>query len=112
METGLKEAIMFYVVVLQGVLDRFSQIEPKLIFSINAVVYNGKVHDHMCKLTPVAKGMFTSICIWARSHFAFAFALVLISFDVCRYLPSLSVNSTIEMIRPKYIANANPRFSR
>ncbi len=28
---------------VQGVLDRFSQIQPKIIFSVNAVHYNGKV---------------------------------------------------------------------
>uniref|UniRef100_A0A672HU98 Acetoacetyl-CoA synthetase n=1 Tax=Salarias fasciatus TaxID=181472 RepID=A0A672HU98_SALFA len=36
---------------VNGVLDRFSQIQPKLIFSVAAVVYNGKTHDHMEKLT-------------------------------------------------------------
>ncbi|KAJ4942387.1 hypothetical protein JOQ06_012253 [Pogonophryne albipinna] len=42
---------------VNGVLDRFSQIQPKLIFSIAAVVYNGKTHDHMEKLTSVVKGL-------------------------------------------------------
>ncbi|KAI5086922.1 acetoacetyl-CoA synthetase isoform X1, partial [Silurus meridionalis] len=40
-----------------GVLDRFSQIQPKLIFSVAAVVYNGKQHDHMEKLQRVVKGL-------------------------------------------------------
>lgn len=40
----------------QGVLDRFSQIQPKLIFSVNAVWYNGKIHNHIDKLTQVVKG--------------------------------------------------------
>ncbi|KAF3695513.1 Acetoacetyl-CoA synthetase [Channa argus] len=40
---------------INGVLDRFSQIQPKLIFSVAAVVYNGKTHDHMEKLTNVVK---------------------------------------------------------
>lgn len=40
-----------------GVLDRFSQIQPKLIFSVNAVHYNGKVHDHLEKLEKVVKGL-------------------------------------------------------
>ncbi|XP_062273888.1 LOW QUALITY PROTEIN: acetoacetyl-CoA synthetase [Scomber scombrus] len=40
-----------------GVLDRFSQIQPKLIFSVAGVVYNGKTHDHMEKLTSVVKGL-------------------------------------------------------
>ncbi|XP_049326545.1 acetoacetyl-CoA synthetase [Astyanax mexicanus] len=42
---------------VNGVLDRFSQIQPKLIFSVAAVVYNGKQHDHMDKLTRVVKGL-------------------------------------------------------
>ncbi|KAF7687150.1 hypothetical protein HF521_014378 [Silurus meridionalis] len=40
---------------VNGVLDRFSQIQPKLIFSVAAVVYNGKQHDHMEKLQRVVK---------------------------------------------------------
>ncbi|KAK3084974.1 hypothetical protein FSP39_022234, partial [Pinctada imbricata] len=42
---------------VQGVLDRFTQIEPKLIFSVNAVWYNGKVHNHLEKLQQVVKGL-------------------------------------------------------
>ncbi|XP_041756126.1 acetoacetyl-CoA synthetase isoform X2 [Coregonus clupeaformis] len=42
---------------VNGVLDRFSQIQPKLIFSVAAVVYNGKRHDHMEKLHSVVKGL-------------------------------------------------------
>ncbi|XP_073696680.1 acetoacetyl-CoA synthetase [Garra rufa] len=42
---------------VNGVLDRFSQIQPKLIFSVAAVVYNGKQHDHMEKLHSVVKGL-------------------------------------------------------
>ncbi|MBW01381.1 Acetoacetyl-CoA synthetase, partial [Eschrichtius robustus] len=42
---------------LEGVLDRFSQIQPKLIFSVEAVVYNGKEHDHIDKLQQVVKGL-------------------------------------------------------
>ncbi|KAF9190479.1 hypothetical protein BGZ51_006896 [Haplosporangium sp. Z 767] len=40
-----------------GVLDRFSQIKPKLLFSINAVVYNGRPHDHTQKLRQVLDGL-------------------------------------------------------
>lgn len=40
----------------QGVLDRFSQIQPKLIFSVEAVVYNGKEHGHLDKLQQVVEG--------------------------------------------------------
>uniref|UniRef100_A0A6Q2YQM6 Acetoacetyl-CoA synthetase n=1 Tax=Esox lucius TaxID=8010 RepID=A0A6Q2YQM6_ESOLU len=42
---------------VNGVLDRFSQIQPKLIFSVAAVVYNGRQHDHMEKLHSVVKGL-------------------------------------------------------
>ncbi|KAI8596189.1 hypothetical protein EDD21DRAFT_312471, partial [Dissophora ornata] len=40
-----------------GVLDRFSQIKPKLLFSVNAVVYNGRPHDHVQKLRQVLEGL-------------------------------------------------------
>uniref|UniRef100_A0A8D2QHZ2 Acetoacetyl-CoA synthetase n=1 Tax=Zonotrichia albicollis TaxID=44394 RepID=A0A8D2QHZ2_ZONAL len=40
-----------------GVLDRFSQIQPKLIFSVEAVIYNGKEHNHLEKLLRVVKGL-------------------------------------------------------
>lgn len=42
---------------VQGVLDRFSQIRPKIIFSVNAVWYNGKVHRHIDKLHQVVQGL-------------------------------------------------------
>uniref|UniRef100_A0A8D2AXK8 Acetoacetyl-CoA synthetase n=1 Tax=Sciurus vulgaris TaxID=55149 RepID=A0A8D2AXK8_SCIVU len=42
---------------VNGVLDRFSQIQPKLMFSVEAVVYNGKEHGHMEKLQRVVKGL-------------------------------------------------------
>lgn len=40
-----------------GVLERFAQIQPKVLFSVNAVHYNGKVHDHMEKMKHVADGL-------------------------------------------------------
>ncbi|XP_070573121.1 acetoacetyl-CoA synthetase-like [Ptychodera flava] len=40
-----------------GVLDRFSQIKPKVIFSVDAVVYNGKAHNHLEKLKQVVDGL-------------------------------------------------------
>ena len=43
--------------MLQGVLDRFKQIQPKLIFSVDAVIYNGKTHDHLAKLKQVVLGL-------------------------------------------------------
>ncbi|XP_058014457.1 acetoacetyl-CoA synthetase [Ahaetulla prasina] len=42
---------------VNGVLDRFSQIQPKLIFSVEAVIYNGKRHNHLEKLQSVVKGL-------------------------------------------------------
>lgn len=53
---NLNSVLLFF---FQGVLDRFSQIQPKLIFSVAAVVYNGKTHDHMEKLISVVKGWFS-----------------------------------------------------
>ncbi|KAG2221758.1 hypothetical protein INT45_003398 [Circinella minor] len=40
-----------------GVLDRFSQISPKILISVNGVVYNGKKLDHITKLKPVVEGL-------------------------------------------------------
>ncbi|KAG8456012.1 hypothetical protein GDO86_001991 [Hymenochirus boettgeri] len=42
---------------VNGVLDRISQIQPKLIFSVEAVIYNGKEHCHLEKLQSVVKGL-------------------------------------------------------
>lgn len=64
----------------QGVLDRFSQIQPKLIFSVEAVVYNGKEHGHLEKLQRVVKGTRGSalgVCV-----------------HVCRFVPSRSPEFT------------------
>ena len=36
------------------------------------------------------------VCLRALAHLAFVFALALISFDVCRHVPSLGVSNTIE----------------
>jgi acetoacetyl-CoA synthetase len=38
---------------VSGVLDRFSQIQPKVVFSVEAVSYNLKTHDHLAKLSQV-----------------------------------------------------------
>jgi acetoacetyl-CoA synthetase len=38
-------------------LDRFSQIRPKILFSVNAIIYNGKKHDHLGKLRPVVEAL-------------------------------------------------------
>ena len=39
---------------VKGVLDRFRQIRPKVLFTVNAVRYNGKVHSHWEKAEKVA----------------------------------------------------------
>jgi acetoacetyl-CoA synthetase len=38
---------------VQGVLDRFGQIEPKVLFAVDAYHYNGKSHDVLGKLTDI-----------------------------------------------------------
>ena len=43
--------------LVQGVLDRFSQIQPKVLFSVNAVQYNDKIFPHLSKLRDVVKGL-------------------------------------------------------
>ncbi|XP_064392803.1 acetoacetyl-CoA synthetase-like [Halichondria panicea] len=42
---------------VSGVLDRFTQIKPKLIFSVEAVRYNNKTHSHLQKLSEVVAGL-------------------------------------------------------
>jgi len=42
---------------VSGVLDRFNQIKPKLVFSVEAVSYNMKTHDHISKLTQVVEAL-------------------------------------------------------
>src|SRR4051812_1055570 len=39
---------------VQGVLDRFGQIEPKVLFAVDAYHYNGKTHDVLGKLADIA----------------------------------------------------------
>jgi len=38
---------------VQGVLDRFGQTAPKVVFAAERYVYNGKIHDCMAKLSDV-----------------------------------------------------------
>eukprot|EP00004_Rigifila_ramosa_P004665 TRINITY_DN1514_c0_g1_i1.p1 TRINITY_DN1514_c0_g1~~TRINITY_DN1514_c0_g1_i1.p1 ORF type:complete len:696 (-),score=186.21 TRINITY_DN1514_c0_g1_i1:27-2114(-) len=42
---------------VKGVLERFAQVQPVVLFSVNAVFYNGKVHDHTAKLIEVVSGL-------------------------------------------------------
>ena len=41
----------------EGVLERLRTVRPKLLVSVNAVRYNGKVHDHLKKLQSVVDGL-------------------------------------------------------
>ncbi|THH33618.1 hypothetical protein EUX98_g606 [Antrodiella citrinella] len=41
----------------EGVLERFEQVQPKVIFSVDAVVYNAKVHSHLPKLRLLLAGL-------------------------------------------------------
>ena len=38
-------------------MDRFIQVKPKLLFSVNAVIYNGKTYDHLGKVKTVAQNL-------------------------------------------------------
>jgi len=38
---------------VRGVLDRFGQTEPKVLFAAEAYVYNGKTHDCLAKLAEI-----------------------------------------------------------
>ncbi|KAJ1971827.1 hypothetical protein H4R35_005032, partial [Dimargaris xerosporica] len=40
-----------------GVLDRFAQIKPTVLVSVNAIVYNDKVYDHLAKVQTVVAGL-------------------------------------------------------
>jgi len=42
---------------VNGVLDRFQQIQPRVIFSVDAVSYNLKTHDHLEKVKSVVWGL-------------------------------------------------------
>lgn len=41
----------------KAVLERFAQIQPKLMFTVNAVFYKGKIHNHIKKVQKVLKGL-------------------------------------------------------
>ncbi|QRV72766.1 AMP binding enzyme [Ceratobasidium sp. AG-Ba] len=40
-----------------GVLERFEQVRPKVIFAVNSVSYNGKRHPHIPKLQALLAGL-------------------------------------------------------
>ncbi|KAJ1020758.1 hypothetical protein NDA16_004149 [Ustilago loliicola] len=41
----------------EGVLERLRTVRPKILVGVNAVRYNGKVHDHLKKLQSVVEGL-------------------------------------------------------
>ena len=40
---------------VQGVLDRFGQIEPKVLFACDGYRYNGKVIDMLARIAEIAR---------------------------------------------------------
>ncbi|KDQ64516.1 hypothetical protein JAAARDRAFT_145328 [Jaapia argillacea MUCL 33604] len=44
----------------EGVFERFEQVQPSLIFAVDAVVYNGKVHPHLPKVSTLLSKLSTS----------------------------------------------------
>ncbi|WFD26412.1 acetoacetate--CoA ligase [Malassezia nana] len=40
-----------------GVLERLRTVRPRVLFSVNAVLYNGKLHDHVEKLNSTIAGL-------------------------------------------------------
>ncbi|KAF8812424.1 acetoacetyl-CoA synthetase [Phlegmacium glaucopus] len=41
----------------EGVMERLEQVQPKFIFSVDAVIYNHKVHEHLPKLSALLSGL-------------------------------------------------------
>jgi acetoacetyl-CoA synthetase len=39
----------------QGVLDRFGQIQPKVLFAVEGYYYNGKAHDTLARIAEIVK---------------------------------------------------------
>ena len=42
---------------VQGVLDRFAQIEPKILIATNGYVYNGKTHGRRSEVEEIVRGL-------------------------------------------------------
>ena len=49
-------------------LDRFSQITPRILITVESVKYNGKVHDNLAKAVEVANGLDSLECLVFISH--------------------------------------------
>ncbi|KAF2364255.1 AMP-dependent synthetase/ligase [Trinorchestia longiramus] len=42
---------------VKGVLDRLQQVKPEVLVSVEAVLYNGKLHEHISKVSSVAASL-------------------------------------------------------
>lgn len=89
----------------QGVLDRFSQIQPKLLFSVEAVVYNGREHSHLDKLQQVVKGMWPfwldrgwGVCVCRATRALEATLSYIIM--LCKKTQQLSISRPITLYSP------------
>ncbi|KAF7976274.1 hypothetical protein HWV62_7166 [Athelia sp. TMB] len=47
----------------EGVLERFEQVQPAVVFAVDAVVYNAKVHAHLPKVSTLLAGLHESISL-------------------------------------------------
>lgn len=55
--THLPNSKLDVSILCQSVVERFKQINPKIIFSVSSVIYNGKKHEHKQKLLQVVNGI-------------------------------------------------------
>jgi acetoacetyl-CoA synthetase len=57
---------------VQGVIDRFGQIEPKILFAVEGYYYNGKAHDTLSRVAEIAAGLPTVervvVCSYTRER--------------------------------------------
>ena len=54
---SVREVLQFTQFFTHSEIRFFSQIRPKIIFSVESVSYNMKIHDHLGKLKEVAEGL-------------------------------------------------------
>jgi acetoacetyl-CoA synthetase len=78
------------------VLDRWTQLEPTVLFADNAVFYNGRVHNSMEKLAEVVKGLPTLKHIVVLHKFA----------AVPADLGQLEVNGSTAWLEDAFLASA------
>ncbi|EPZ35642.1 AMP-binding domain-containing protein [Rozella allomycis CSF55] len=69
---GRETKLSYSELYVEGVLERFSQVQPKLLISANAVAYNDKIHDHLEKLRAAVKELPTLLKVvvvnWIPTH--------------------------------------------